>query len=353
MTNPYVPARIAVVTTEPGFGDHSMADQVLAGLNELASDIVVDYEYFIATDQSNAQSILETNSTSGVYDLIVVIGGELHDELQAVAANHLTQKYAFIGGEVIAENVYSATFQEGEGAFLAGALAALASVGDENRTGTSIVGIIGSVEADPVVASLVAGFKQGVEYANTTYNLTITLLPEEYVNSYNDSDTAETLALDMFDPSEGNATILFTPVRASMQGIRAAMLFTNQTWYVNTTRQPLVIAAEGNQDYLGLPDINTRAGSSWIITSVVPRSDLAVYDVINATLWDEFEGVALTYDLKDDVYDPNVEDFVPGVALTRSDFINYEWVPQALWNIIDGIRLDIIDGIITVSATYP
>jgi basic membrane lipoprotein Med (substrate-binding protein (PBP1-ABC) superfamily) len=357
MTNPYVPAKIAVVTTEPGFGDLSMADQVLAGLEELGGDIVVDYEYFTATDQANAQTILETESASLTWDLIVVVGGELADELQTVAANNPNQKYAFIGGEVVADNVFSSTFKQHEGAYLAGALAALASVGDENRTGTSIVGIVGSVAADPVVASLIAGFKQGLEYANSTYNLTVTLLPEEYVGSYNDSDTAETLATDMFDPDDGNATVIFAPVRASMAGIRDAMLYANQTWYVNASelRQPLVIAAEGDQDYLGLPDTDTRLGNSWIITSVVPRSDLAVYYAINATLWGEFEGASLVYDLNEDLYDPDseVEDYVAGIALTHSDFIDYEWVPQWIWDETDSIRTDIINGDITVSETYP
>jgi basic membrane lipoprotein Med (substrate-binding protein (PBP1-ABC) superfamily) len=355
MTNPYVPAKIAVITTEPGFGDLSMADQVLTGLEELGGDIVVDYEYFTATDQADAQTILETQSASGAWDLIVVIGGDLVDELQTVAANNPNQKYAFIGGEVVADNVFSTTFKQHEGAYLAGALAALASVGDENRTGTSIVGIIGSVDDDPVVTALVAGFKQGLEYANSTYNLTVTLLPEVYVDSYNDSDTAETLATDMFDPTDGNATVIFAPVRASMSGIREAMLYANQTWYVNASesRQPLVIAAEGDQDYLGLPDTSTRIGSSWIITSVVPRSDLAVYDVINATLWGLFEGASLEYDLDEDVYDPNAEEFVAGVAITNSDFINLEWIPQWIWDEIDLIRADIIDGTITVSDSYP
>ena len=348
-TNPYVPAKIAVVTMEPGFGDLSMADQVLTGLEELGGDIVVDFEYFTATNQADTQTILETISTSGYYDLIVVIGGELVDELQTVAANNPTQKYAFIGGEVVADNVYSATFVLHEAAFLAGALAALSSVGDENRTGSSVAGIVASVATDPVVISLIAGFKQGFEYANTTYNLNATLLPEEYVGSYNDSATAEAIGTDMFDPADGNATVVFAPVRASMTGIRNAMLHANSTWYVNTTRQPLVIAAEGDQDYLGLPDIETRLGSSWIITSIVPRSDLAVYDVVNSTLWGEFEGKALVYDLTA----AGDDDTIMGVMLTFSEFINFAWTTRDNIQIINDLGLLIFNGTIVVSETYP
>ncbi len=57
MTNPYVPAKISIVVTEPGFGDLSMADQVLTGLEELGGDIVVDIEYFTATDQGKNTKI--------------------------------------------------------------------------------------------------------------------------------------------------------------------------------------------------------------------------------------------------------------------------------------------------------
>ena len=344
MTNPYVPAKIGVVVTEPGFGDLSMADQVQTGLRELGGDIVVDYEYFIAEDITEAGTILEELSVSGEFDLIVVIGGELAGELAAVASNHPTQKFALIGGEVVADNVYSTSFRQHEAAFLAGVLAALASIGDENRTGTNIVGIIGSVESDPTVAALIAGFKQGVIYANESMDLgvNITLLPEQYIGSYNDSAQAELLASSMWHPMSGNASIIFAPVRSSMLGIRSAMLIANSTYYNHTDRQPLVIAAEGDQDYLGLPDINTRTGHSWVVTSVVPRSDLAVYRVINATLWDKFEGATLVYDLAND-----------GVDLTHSEFISYEWVPMALFNELIDIRAAINNGTIAVSESYP
>jgi basic membrane protein A len=344
MTNPYVPAKIGVVVTEPGFGDLSMADQVDTGLRELAGDIVVDYEYFTAAGITEAGTILEELSVSGEYNLIVVIGAELAGELEVVASNHLNQKYACIGGAVNAPNVFSATFKQYEAAYLAGVLAALASIGDENRTGTGIIGIIGSVDVDPTVSSLIAGFKQGVVYVNDSadYDVNVTLLPVEYVGSYNDSIEAELIASNMWHPNGGNATIIFAPVRASILGIREAMLVANATYYNGTDRQPLAIAAEGNQDYLGLPDINTRSGNSWIVTSVVPRSDLAVYSVINSTLWDEFQGITLDYNLANG-----------GVNITYSEFINYEWVPHALWNDLIDIRAMINNGTIVVSESYP
>jgi basic membrane lipoprotein Med (substrate-binding protein (PBP1-ABC) superfamily) len=91
MTNPYVPAKIGVVVLEPGFGDLSMADQVETGLLELGGDIVVDYEYFTAEDITEAGVIITQLSESGIYDLIIVIGGALADELNTIALEHPNQ----------------------------------------------------------------------------------------------------------------------------------------------------------------------------------------------------------------------------------------------------------------------
>ena len=185
MTNPYVPAKIAIVVTEPGFGDHSMADQVFAGLEEIGNDFVVDYDPFPVEDAIDAGTIIEQLSAAHKYDLIVVIGQDLASELASVASSYPNQKYALIGGEVVgANNVFSATFEVQEGAFLAGVLAALTSVGDENRTGTGVVGIIGSVEGDPTLSALIAGFRQGLDYANDTLNVTTTLLPIAFGTVY-------------------------------------------------------------------------------------------------------------------------------------------------------------------------
>lgn len=342
LTNQYAPSNIAIVMLEPGVGDMSMVDQVVEGLEELSGDTTVNYRYFESDDEDSAQDVMESLAGQGIYDLIVVIGQELTQKVQAVASTHPNQKFALIGGTVIANNVISATFAQHEGAFLAGALAAFIATQNSNCSG--IVGILGSVESDPTVITLVSGFTQGLEYANTTFGLNVSLLPAEYVGSYNDSATASTLAYDMFEPEGGNATLIFAPVRASMTGVRQAMELANSTHYVNITgREPFVIAAEGNQDFMGLPDINIRSGDrSWVVTSVVPRSDLAVYTAINATLWGEFEGGVLpTYNLANG-----------GVNVTNYDFSRH-WVTSAIQTQINTIRELVINGTITVDDGLP
>ena len=343
LSNQYAPSNIAVVVLDPGFGDRSMADQAYIGLEEV--DVVVNYDIRVATDSANAVVIMESIAAAEQHDLIVAIGNGLIDSVTEAAGTYPNQKFALIGGEptLALNNVASATFAQHEAAFLAGSIAAFLATGHVNRSG--IVGILGSVQGDPTVEGLIAGFIQGLEHANTTYILTVTLLPIGFVDSFNDSTTADTMAYNMFSLPQGNATVVFAPVRASIIGVRTAMERANSTYFSDITgREPFVIAAEGNQDYLGNPDINVATGPSWIVTSVVPRLDIAVTRLINATLWFEFpSGVTNPYNLAN-----------LGVDISDLEqFRNTEWVTDYMSNVTIDYRTAIQNGSISVGSTLP
>lgn len=343
LTNQYAPSNIAVVVLDPGFGDRSMADQAYQGLEEV--DVVVNYDIRVAADAAEARDTMENIAAAGTHDLIVAIGDGLSGAVTDAAGNYPNQKFALIGAAPSLEldNVASATFAQHEAAFLAGSIAAFLATGNTNRS--SIVGILGSIEGHATVEGLIAGFIQGLEHANTTYNLNVTLLPIEYVDSFNDSSTAETLAYTMFSPLQGNATVIYAPVRASIMGVRTAMERANSTYFSDIIgREPFVIAAEGSQNYLGNPNIEISAGPSWIVASVVPRSDLAVARVINATLWFVFEGgITDHYNLAND-----------GVGLSDLfEFRSDAWVTDFMLNVTDDYRSAILNGSIIVDSTLP
>jgi len=343
LTNQYVPSNIAVVVIDPGFGDRSMADQAYEGLYEV--EVVVSYDFRVANDVDDLETIIDNIASNGNHDVIIVIGTEvgLAAAVDNVAAAYPNQRFGFIGGFVNQPNVASATFAYEEASFLAGALAAYLAVGNVNRTG--IVGIIGSVATDPAVAEYIDGFLQGLDYANQTLG-NVTLLPTQYVGSFNDSSVAEVLAKNMWNPAIGNASVIFAPVRASIIGIRSAMEYANLTWFCNTTNhEPFVIAAEGDQNYMGNPSIDIRSGPSWVVTSVVPRSDLAVYRIINATLWDDFLGASDYGGEFASQFGGNLTN--NGIGLSDMvEFQNEFWVTGAMINMTIDYRLAIINGTI-------
>ena len=351
LTNQYVPSHIAVVTTEPGFGDRSMADQAYEGLFHI--EVVVDYDYYVAADVTDLQDTIDEIAGNHNHDLIIVIGTEvgLADAVSTVASTYPNEKFGFIGGFVDLPNVASATFAENEAAFLAGALAAHLAVDNVNRTG--VVGIIGSVSSDTTVNELIDGFLQGLDYANQTLQNVI-LLPTDYVGAYNDSETADEIATDMWNPAIGNASVIFAPVRASIDGIRSAMEYANETWFGlenGNNHEPFVIAAEGDQRYMGNPNIEIATGPSWVVTSVVPRSDLAIYGIINATLWGDFLG-SLNYGAIDSGADADhggtLADDQIGLA-DLEEFWDEDWVTIAMINMTTDYRLAIINGTIDVT----
>ncbi len=338
---PYEPSRVAIVMMAPGFGDMSKADTILEGMDSVAGDVSVQFVYTLATTEQAARTALEEYAGhTNFYDLIMAVGEDLSDELQTVATNNPDQKFAIIGGHVNLENVASATFATQEGAFLGGVVAAFAA--DDQReemvSNDAQIGILAAMD-DGEINVLVNGFIQGVQAANETYNLNVVLQETRYVGSYNNSATAQSMIYDMF--VNQNCSVIFAPVRASYEGVRNGMIAADgntQAFPFTSHRRPLVIAAEGNLDYYGTANPDIPVAPSNIPTSVMDRTDWAVYDIINQTLWDQFPGgELLEYDLANG-----------GCNITGFEYSS-TYLPDDLYDALEQYISDITSGTLIVA----
>jgi basic membrane protein A len=295
-TNQYQPPRIAVVTLEPGFGDLNRDDNARQGMDDISVNYSVQY-YIpeeLPSTVAEAETLMEELAESGNYMLILAIGSDLESAVESVAAQYPQQRFAILGAAVNADNVASATFATEQAAFLSGVLAAFLAneqpyFGTTNFTGE--IGILSGVVGNPITDDLIAGFIQGVEAANETYDLNVGITQTLYVGSWNDTTTAEVRTYTMF--VQQNISLIFAPVRASMPGVRTAIFRAEAAFPIqqrNAGRLPLVIASGANLDYYGTADPGTPTAPSYIATSVVPHFDWAVYDIVDATLWDRFPG---------------------------------------------------------------
>jgi basic membrane protein A len=313
-----------------------MADQASLGMSQISAKYTV--QYAIATPYpktaAEAETLLRNFGSSGAYEVILAIGQKLTSALYAAAAAYPQQRFAMIGGYVNLPNVASASFANEQAAFLAGVLAALLS---HQQNYTDTVGVLASVADDPDVTSLINGFVQGVQAANSTYALNVILLATEYVGSYNNSAVAGNSTYNKF--VEDGVSVLFAPVRASIVGVRAGMLLANKTVLFSKHRMPLVIAAEGNQDYYGCADLDVLVAPSWVATSTVPRTDLAVLRIVNASLWNQFPGGQLfQYDLAN------------GGANITTFLYSSTYIPNPIRNAIRSYKEAIVNGTLIV---YP
>ncbi|TFG06534.1 BMP family ABC transporter substrate-binding protein [Candidatus Thorarchaeota archaeon] len=332
-TNQYEPSRVAVVVLEPGFGDKSYSDQLREGLELFSGDISVQYDEIVTTE-AEVEDVLKGLAAQGIYELIVGLGERIESPLAAAAEEYTFQQFAIIGGEVDRANVASAMFAVEQAAYLAGIFAAL-QVSEDPYNGR--IGILASLETDNSVQRMIDGFMMGVQEANETYSLDIWVKDPVFLGGYNETELARTYAQSWFQSPAEDISLIFAPVRAAIVGIRQALVAANETF--SGTRRPMVIAAEGEQDYYGNPDPDVLSPGEWgsmIPTSVVPRTDLAVYQILNATLWNEFPGgEVLQYNLTNG-----------GVNLTDFGFATY--VEDGPKEAVKEYRLEIIAGDITV-----
>jgi len=322
MTNPYEPSKVAVIVMDPGFGDLSMADNIRLGMTTVGYDVAIQYYIpeVLPTSVSEAQQIMNDLAATGMYSLIIAIGADMHSAVQAVANLYPAQKFGLIGASINADNVASATFASEQASFLSGVLAAFQAAEDEY---SGIVGILAAMENDATINPLINGFIQGVEAANSTYNLNVTLMDTEFIGAWNDTTTASTIIYRMF--AVDNASIIFAPVRASIIGVRLGVLQAAVTVnFQSPMRSPLIIAAEGDLDYYGCNNPEIPTAPTFITTSVVSRTDLAVYHMINMTLWDEFEGTLETYNLANGGV--NITTFLYSSTYISEEIIETVWL---------------------------
>ena len=135
------------------------------------------------------------------------------------------------------------------------------------------------------------------------------------------------------------ASIIFAPVRASIVGVRNGSLRAaeNLVFTFNPDRSPLIIAAEGNLDYYGCADPQIPTAPSFITTSVLSRTDLAVYHMINMTMWDDFVGDLGVYNLANG-----------GVNITHYEFSS-TYLSDATLAAVRSYHNEIIAGTVTVT----
>jgi basic membrane lipoprotein Med (substrate-binding protein (PBP1-ABC) superfamily) len=127
------------------------------------------------------------------------------------------------------------------------------------------------------------------------------------------------------------------------------MVSANLTWFGNiSNHEPFVIAAEGNQNYMGNPNIEIATGPSWVVTSVVQYSDLAIYRIINATLWGEFTGNSDYGGEIASTFGGNLTNNGVGLA-DMEEFQNDLWVTDGMINMTIDYRLAIMNGTIEVT----
>ncbi len=300
-----------------GRGDQSFNDAAARGLDKAKSDYGVAVKELEATQgETDAQKEDRLRQLAdGGYNPIIAVGFAYAGPLGKVAKDYPDVKFAIIDdftqGTDTGDNIANLTFAENEGSFLVGVAAAL-------KSKTGHVGYIGGVNT-PLLQKFQVGFQAGVKAVKPNDKVDIKYLtqPPDF-GGFNDPAKGQTAAQGMYD---GGADIIFAAAGGSGSGVFKSAKSAGK----------LAIGVDSDQyNQPALADVK-----SVIMTSMIKKVDVAVYDFITSVKNNQFVAGNKVYDLK-----------AGGVDYATSGGMLDDIKSQ-----IDAYKLKIIAGDIKVPAT--
>lgn len=301
-TAPEEVIEVGMVFDIGGRGDQSFNDAAAAGLDRAVQDFgVKPTELEPSAGGENREELLRLLSDQGV-PLIFAVGFLFSDAVAATAADFPDTKYGIIDSVVDAPNVASLVFAEEQGSFLVGAAAAL-------KSQTGKVGFIGGVEID-LIKKFQAGFEAGVKAVNPDAEILVQYVsqPPDF-SGFNDPARGNEIGTAMY---EQGADVVYHAAGGTGGG-----LFEAAKAYSEANGTHVWAIGVDSDQYNQVDD----ALKPYILTSMLKRVDVAVYDTIEAFVNGEFTPGINVFDLSvDGVGFSTSGGFVDDIADQLNDF---------------------------------
>lgn len=250
------------------------------------------------------------------YDLIIGIGFAQAPIMQNVARAYPNVKFAIIDGVIDMPNVASLLFREHEGSFLVGMIAG--SISKTNK-----VGFVGGMDI-PLIHRFETGYAEGARYANPKVEVF-----KNYVGvtdgAWNNPGKGKELAKAQI---ERGADIIFQAAGNSGLGVFDAAEESSTMDGNSSAGIKYAIGVDSNQNWV-------KPG--FILTSMVKRVDVAVYNTVKELIEGRFNGGIHLFGLNND-----------GVGYALDQY-NEKAIPPAVLEAVERARQDIIAGRIKVT----
>jgi basic membrane protein A and related proteins len=256
--------RVALIIAQGGLGDRSYNDSAFAGLTLAAAELGVEVVPLESADPvGEAEQLLRTAAEAG-FDLVITLEFSHFDPLARIAPDYPDTLFAIVNIVVDQPNVVSVMFDEHTGSYLAGQLAGLVTTDTslEQVNEDAVIGTIGGVESSGIDVFLY-GYLQGACAANPDVNVLMA-----YSNNFGDPALGREMALAMH---EQGADVVFQVAGGTGAGVIDAAAEENF----------FAVGVDSDQDYLAPGNV---------LTSMLKRVDIAVYDLIAKLVAGELEG---------------------------------------------------------------
>ncbi|MBN2303042.1 MAG: BMP family ABC transporter substrate-binding protein, partial [Anaerolineae bacterium] len=302
---------VALIISQGGLGDRSWNDSAFAGLTLAASELGVQVVPIESADPvGEGEQLLRTAAEAG-FDLVITLEYSHFEPLGRIAGDYPDTIFAIVNVEVDAPNVVSVMFQEHTASFLVGALAAMVSTDAtiEQTNDDAVIGVIGGVASGGIDVFLY-GYLQGACAVNPDIDVLMA-----YSNNFGDPVLGREMALAMY---EEGADVVFQVAGGTGAGVIEAAKDENF----------FAVGVDADQDYLAPGNV---------LTSMLKRVDIAVYNTIEAAVNGELEGgTVIKYGLD-----------TGGVGLSEMKYTRHI-IPRATMDQVEAYREQILSGELNV-----
>ena len=258
----------AVIFDIGGKFDKSFNEAAYTGAERFKEETGIEYLEFEVTQEAQRDQAMRRMVRNGA-TIVVVVGFQNATPLETIAAENPEVNFTIIDAVVDLPNVQSVVFKEHEGSFLVGMAAAMAS-----ETGT--VGFVGGMDI-PLIRNFAHGYEQGVKHVNPDAEVLVNMTGTTPA-AWNDPARGGELAIGQFDRG---ADIVYAAAGSTGLGVLQAA----------ADQGKLSIGVDSNQNHL-------HPGS--VLTSMLKRVDVAVYNAFKDTMDGTWEAGASSLGLAED-----------------------------------------------------
>lgn len=303
------PSDISVAIVLNGeLGDEAFFDSANRGAERAVAELGISVRVIEAgLDPAGWEPALRSAVAAGEYDLVITGTFPMADVLGPISEEFPDQQFVFYDAELTGDNIHSILYSQNEASYLAGIVAASATISDdlEGVNDDHVLGFVGGLDL-PVINDFLVGFEQGAVSVVDDIEVLVA-----YAGDFGNPAQGRELAEAQIDQG---ADVIFQVAGGTGFGVFEAA----------NNRGVYAIGVDSNQNPLA---------PGTIVTSVLKNVDNSLFQAMERFVAGELPfGVTETLGLAED-----------GVGLAEDEFYD-DLVPVDVRTMVDEARAAIIAG---------
>lgn len=294
----------ALVYGTGGKFDKSFNEAAATGAEKFKADTGVEYRDFEPTSDAQGEQAVRNFASRG-FNPVIGVSFAWTSAIEKVAQEFPDTSFVIIDSVVDLPNVRSVTYKEEEGSYLVGLLAGMAS-----KTGK--VGFIGGMDI-PLIRKFGCGYVQGAKAANPSIEVFQNMTGTTGA-AWHDPVRGGELTKNQIDQG---ADVIYAAAGATGLGV-------------------IQTAADNGKLSIGVDSNQNHVQPGSVLTSMVKRVDLAVYNVFKDVQDGKFTGGTVSLGVAED-----------GVGYALDEH-NKSLITEEMQSAVEKAKADIIAGTVKV-----